>query len=199
MQVVFDIGNVLLRWDPRNLYCKLFDDPIAMEQFLSQALAMSFIVETDVVASFADAIAARVRAFPEFTAELNAFDTRWLETLAGPIEENVALLRRLKARGQPVHALSNFAHEKFALAATIHPFLCDFDVAVISGREGVAKPDRRIFEIMIERVGSPANELLFVDDSLANLEAARALGIETLHYAPGVDLASAFAARGVRL
>ena len=198
-QVVFDIGNVLLSWDPRNLYAKLFEDAVEMERFLGSALAMSFIVETDVVASFSQAIAARERVYPEYAEALRAFDTRWLETLKGPIEENVALLLRLKAQGRRVHALSNFAHEKFAESLRVFPFLNVFDVAVISGREGVAKPDRRIFEILIERVGAPAGELLFVDDSLKNVEAARAFGIETIHYAPGMDLAREFAARGVGL
>ncbi len=197
MEVVFDIGNVLLRWDPRNLYRKLFDDSETMERFLHEALAMSFIVETDVIASFSAAIETRAAQYPHQARELRAFDTRWLETLGGPIEENVALLRRLRARGQRVHALSNFAHEKFDLATQTYPFLREFDVAVISGREGVAKPDRRIFEILVERVGRPASELLFVDNSLRNVEAARAFGIDTVHYTPGLDLISEFAARGV--
>jgi HAD superfamily hydrolase (TIGR01509 family) len=197
MEVVFDIGNVLLRWDPRNLYRKLFDDPLEMERFLHDALAMSFIVETDVIANFAEAIEARAAQYPHHASELRAFDTRWFETLGGPIEENVELQRRLRARGQRVHALSNFAHEKFALAAHSYPFLREFDVAIISGQEGVAKPDRRIFELLVERVGLPASELLFVDDSPRNVTAARAFGIETIHYTPDVDLAREFTARGV--
>jgi HAD superfamily hydrolase (TIGR01509 family) len=197
VEVVFDIGNVLLRWDPRNLYRKLFDDPQAMERFLHEALRMKFIVETDIVASFAEAVEARVAQFPRYASELRAFDTRWMETLGGPIEQNVNLLRRLKAQGRRVHALSNFAHEKFALAMGAYPFLREFDIAVISGREGVAKPDRRIFEILVERVGLPANELLFIDDSPRNVEAAQAFGIETIHYTPDVDLAQELVARRV--
>ncbi len=197
MEVVFDIGNVLLRWDPRHLYRSVFEDETARERFLSGPLAMSFIVETDIAPSFGAAIAERARAFPEFARELRLFDARWIETIGGAIEENVALLGRLKASGARVHALSNFAHEKFALAAAAYPFLRTFDVAVISGHEGVAKPDRRIFEILLARVGRPAGELLFVDDSLRNVEAARALGLQAIHYAPGVDLACEFAARSL--
>jgi 2-haloacid dehalogenase len=197
MEVVFDIGNVLLRWDPRNLYRSVFPDEAARERFMSGPLAPSFIIETDVTPDFAAAVAARVRAFPEFAEQLKLFDTRWMETIGGRIEENVAILRRLKASGARVHALSNFAHEKFALAAAAYPFLGSFDVAVISGREGVAKPERRIFEILLARVGLPAGELLFVDDSLKNVEAARALGIEAIHYRPDVDLAREFAARSL--
>jgi 2-haloacid dehalogenase len=194
-EVVFDIGNVLLRWDPRNLFARVFDDRAAMELFLEQALPMSFIADTDVARDFADMIEARVRVYPEYARQLRLFDTRWAETLGAPIDENVALLRRLKAGGARVHALSNFAHEKFALAATMHPFLREFDVAVISGHEGVAKPDARIYEILRERTG--AGDLLFVDDSPRNVEAARACGIEAIHYAPGVDLASELMRRGL--
>lgn len=197
MEVVFDIGNVLLRWDPRNLYVKEFADAAVCERFLSQALPMSFIAETDIAPSFSAAIAARARAHPEFATELGWFDARWRETLGGEIEENVALMKRLRVGGARVHALSNFAHEKFALALADHPFLASFDVAVISGREGVAKPDGRIFDILLARVGRPARELLFIDDAPRNVEAARAKGIEAVLYAPGVDLEREFVRRGL--
>ena len=114
--VVFDIGNVLLRWDPRYLYRKVFDDEERMERFLATALAMDFVSHTDVAEDFAAAVAARAKDFPEFAGELQMFHERWIETLGEPIEENVALLRRLRASGKPVYALSNFAHETFALA-----------------------------------------------------------------------------------
>ena len=197
MEVVFDIGNVLLRWDPRNLYAGVFADEAERERFLSTALDVAFILQTDIAPSFAELIEQRAAAFPHYARELRLFDARWMETLGGAIEDNVALLQRLKAGGARVHALSNFAHEKFALACAEFPFLTEFDVAVISGRERVAKPDRRIFEILVERVGKAPSELLFVDDSPKNVDAARAFGIETLHYTPGLDLAREFAARGL--
>ena len=197
MEVVFDIGNVLLRWDPRNLYRSVFSDAAACERFLSGPLAPPFIIDTDITADFAATVAARAHAFPEFAEQVRMFNSRWMETVGGPIEDNVALLAKLKASGARVHALSNFAHEKFALAVAAYPFLQSFDVAVISGRERVAKPERRIYEILRERVGLPFGDLLFVDNSLKNVEAARALGIETIHYRPGVDLAREFAARSL--
>jgi HAD superfamily hydrolase (TIGR01509 family) len=197
MEAVFDIGNVLLRWDPRHLYRKVFSDEAGRERFLSGALAMSFIAETDIAPSFSAAIEARAAAFPNDAVALHLFDARWSETLDGPIEENVALLRRLKGAGARVHALSNFAHEKFALTAEAYPFLRLFDVAVISGHEGVAKPDRRIFELLVERTGRAPGELLFVDDSPGNVEAAQAFGLEAVLYTPEVDLARVFAERGV--
>ncbi len=116
MIVVFDIGNVLLRWDRRNLFSKAFDDEARLEHFLATACGMDFVAHTDVAADFSQAVAERAKAFPEFAEELRLFDSRWIETLGDPIEENVALMRRLRAHGRPVHALSNFAAEKFALA-----------------------------------------------------------------------------------
>ena len=196
MIVVFDIGNVLLRWNPRNLYRKAFDDEARMERFLSTALAMDFVAHTDTAPDFAAAVEARAKAFPEFADELRLFHERWIETLGGPIDENVALLRRLKAAGRPVHALSNFAADKFALARELHDFLDAFDVAVISGHVGAVKPEARIYEILFERAGATPRELLFIDDLAANVRAAEALGMPTIHLRPGVDLERELKARG---
>jgi HAD superfamily hydrolase (TIGR01509 family) len=196
MLVVFDIGNVLLRWDPRNLYRKVFDDEERMERFLATALAMDFVSHTDVAEDFAGALEARAKDFPEFAKELRMFHKRWIETLGGPIEENVALLRRLRAAGKRVYALSNFAHETFALAERNHDFLGEFDDRVISGHVGVVKPEPRIYQILFERVGRPASELLFIDDSAPNVRAAEALGMPAIHFTPGVDLERELVARG---
>jgi 2-haloacid dehalogenase len=196
MIVVFDIGNVLVRWNPRNLFHKVFDDEARMERFLSAALAMDFIALTDGVKDFSRAVAERARAFPEFAEQLRVFDARWIETIGGPIEENVALMRRLKRAGRPVYALSNFASVKFALARQMFDFLNEFDECVISGDVGVVKPDPRIFEILFERVGRAPGELLFIDDSPANVRAAERLGMAAIHFRPGVDLEGELAARG---
>ena len=121
---------------------------------------------------------------------------RWIETLGGPIDENVALLRRLKSAGRPVHALSNFATDKFALAREQYDFLNAFDVAVISGHVGAVKPEARIYEILFERAGAAPKDLLFIDNSPANVRAAEGLGMATIHYRPGVDLERELEARG---
>ncbi len=164
MIVVFDIGNVLVRWDWRNLFRKVFSDEARMERFLANACSMDFVAHTDVAPDFSQAVAERGKAFPEFADELRLFHERWLETIGGPIEENVALLRRLRAAGRPVHALSNFALETFALVRKQYDFLSEFEVCVVSGDVGVVKPDPRIYETLFDRVGRPASELLFVDD-----------------------------------
>jgi len=194
--VVFDIGNVLVRWNPRNLFRKTMKDEARMERFLATALAMDFVSLTDIVVDFSKAVAERARAFPEFAHELHLFDERWVETIGGPIEENVALMRRLKAAGRPVYALSNFATVKFAIARRMYDFLNEFDEAVISGHVGAVKPDPRIFEILFERVGRRPEELVFVDDQIKNIEAARALGMASIHFQSGVDLERELSQRG---
>ncbi len=197
MIVAFDIGNVLLRWNPRNLYRKIFTDEREMEAFLSTALGMGFVIETDRARSFQPALDARIAAFPHYAEHLRAFDERWLETLDGAIEENVALLRRLRAQGDKVYAITNFNDEKFIAASALHNFLGEFDGVIVSGREGLTKPDARIFELFLSRYGLRAEEVLFVDDSERNILAARALGMQAIHFVDGVDLEKEFVARGL--
>jgi HAD superfamily hydrolase (TIGR01509 family) len=194
--VVFDIGNVLLHWDRRNLFRKRFDDEVRMERFLATACSMDFVAHTDIAPDFARAVEEQAKAFPEFADELRLFHERWIDTIGGPIEENVALLRRLKAGGRPVHALSNFARETFAMVEQKYDFLREFDTRVISGHVGVVKPHPRIYEILIERAGRKARELLFINDSIANVRASEAAGMAAIHYRPGVDLESELKARG---
>ena len=167
-----------------------------MERFLTDALGMDFIAHTDVAPDFSGAVEERARAFPEFADELRLYHARWIETIGGPIEENVALLRRLKAAGRPVHALSNFAAETFAIVERQYDFLSEFDTRVISGHVGVVKPDPRIYDILFARAGRRPDELLFIDNSIANVRASQALGMAAIHYRPGVDLESELRDRG---
>lgn len=194
--LVFDLGNVLLRWDPRHLYRKVFSDEARMEQFLSGACSLAWIHSIDGYDDFAAPIAARAQEFPEFAAELALFDTRWLETLDGAIEENLAIMRALKAQGRPVYGLTNYPAQKFEASRALHPFLDAFDAIVVSGREGVTKPDARIYEILFERAGRAAEELVFVDDVARNIAAAEKLGMAGVLYSPGMDLAAELRALG---
>ncbi len=196
MIVVFDIGNVLVRWDRRYLYRKVFDDEARMERFLATALTMDFVSHTDVAKDFAAAVAEQAERYPEFAKEIRMFHERWIETLGEQIKKNVALLRRLRASGKPVYALSNFAHETFALAERKHNFLSEFDDRVISGHVGFVKPDPRIYEVLFKRAGRRPSELIFIDDSAPNVRASEALGMPAIHYGPGVNLEKELVARG---
>ncbi len=197
MIAVFDIGNVLLRWNPRFLFRDAFADDARMERFLATACSPDWIAEADRRSDFSAAVDERTVAWPEFARELRLFDTHWIRTIGSAIEENVALLERLRAMGRPVHAVTNFAAAKFEVARAVYPFMDLFDVAIVSGREGMAKPDRRMFDLLYERTGRSPKELVFVDDSLANVLSARATGMAAIHFTPGVDVEAELRKHGV--
>jgi 2-haloacid dehalogenase len=179
---VFDIGNVLIRWDPRNLYRKLIADERAREDFLARICTPDWNLEMDRGRSFAEGVADRVALFPEHETLIRAFDERWLETLGGAIEESVAILEELRAAGVPTYAITNFSREKFAVTREQYPFLDGFHGIVVSAHEQLLKPDRRIYETLCERHGLTPRDCIFIDDNLDNVEGARAFGMRGHHF-----------------
>ncbi len=177
--VVFDIGNVLLRWDPRFLYEKLIDDPEELDRFLETVVPLSWHTEHDRGRPFAESIAERQARFPEYADLIAAFHERWDETIAGPIEGTVDLLERLHARGVPLYALTNYSAETFPRARAAFPFLSRFRDILVSGEEKVVKPDPEIFRRAIARWGLEPARTLFIDDRPANVAAAARLGWRT--------------------
>ena len=180
--LVFDIGNVLIGWDPRNLYGKVFDDPERMEWFLAEVCHNAWNLEQDRGRLFAEAVAERTAAFPQLEAEIRAYDERWPEMISGPIEGSVKLLEALRGRGDRVYAITNFSHEKFAVAQDLFPFLRGFDGIVVSGDERVIKPDPAIYRLLLGRYALQPQDCVFVDDSRANVEGALAVGMQGIHF-----------------
>ncbi len=197
--VVFDIGNVLLDWNPRYLYRTIFPDPAKAEWFLTEICSPAWHLEQDRGRPYAEAIAHLTARHPTWHAEISAFDTRWLETIAGPIAANVAVLERLKAMGWPVYAITNFPQEKFLVTAEAYPFLNLFDGIIVSGRERLLKPDPAIYRLFLERFGLEAGQCVFIDDSAANIEGARNIGMKGIHMTPGLDIIPPLKAFGVPL
>ena len=174
--VIFDVGGVLLDWDPRHLYRKLFDDEAAMERFLSEVCPPEWNARFDAGESMPDGVRAHARQRPEHAPLIQAWWERWEEMVAGEIPGSVEILAELRRRGVPVHALSNWAAETYPIARRRYDFLSWFEHIVISGNVGLAKPDPRIFEHLLECTGMSPEEALFVDDSAVNTEAAARLG-----------------------
>lgn len=195
--VVFDVGNVLLRWDPRNLYRKIFTSAEQMEWFLSHVCDGSWNEAQDRGREWADAVQERTKMYPQWAAEIRAYDERWMETLGGAIEENVSILRALAEAAIPVYAITNFSKEKFRVARAQYGFFDLFDGIVISGEEGVIKPDPRIYRLFLDRYRLSAPACVFIDDSRANIAAAKEIGMLTVHYAEGLSLAAALAGQGI--
>jgi HAD superfamily hydrolase (TIGR01509 family) len=195
--IVFDIGNVLLDWDPRHLYRRIFTDAERMEWFLENICHQMWNREQDRGRAWADAVAERIAAHPEWEDEIRAFDARWHETVAGEIEVNVRLLEALKAAGWPLYSITNFSREKFAECLERYSFMGLFDGIVVSAHDRLMKPEPAIYRVLLNRYRLKAAECLLIDDVLENCEGAKAVGMRALHAPPGFDLAAGLARFGV--
>jgi len=181
--VVFDVGGVLVQWDPRHLYRKLFaGDDAAMEHFLGNVCTEEWNERQDAGRTFADAAAELLPAHADKAHLIHAFGRRFDEMIPGAIEETVDILRELKRAGVPLYAVTNWSAETFPSAQNRFDFLAEFDGIVVSGEEGVIKPDPRIFRILLDRYDIPAHAAVFIDDNPANAEAATNLGIHGIHF-----------------
>jgi 2-haloacid dehalogenase len=181
--VVFDLGGVLLDWNPRHLYRKLFaGDEAAMESFLAEVCTPEWNERQDAGRSFADAVAALLPRHAKQAELIAAFGERFDEMIAGPIAGTVAILAELKRAGVPRYALTNFSAETFGPQRRRFEFLSWFDGIVVSGEEGAIKPDPRIFRILLERYRLVPEDTVFIDDNPANAAAAAALGIHGIHF-----------------
>jgi 2-haloacid dehalogenase len=194
--LVFDLGNVVIEWDPRNLYRKLFADAGEMERFLTEVWTPAWNIQLDAGRAFADGVAELAATFPAHAQMIRAYHERWAETMGGAVPGIEALLDELAARRHPLYALSNWSAETFPHARARFAVLARFEHIVISGDVGVAKPDPRIFARFCERVGRRADDCLFVDDVAVNVDAARACGFEALEFRGADALRAELASRG---
>jgi 2-haloacid dehalogenase len=195
--VVFDLGNVLITWDRRFLYASVFDDEAELDRFLAEVYTLEANDRLDRGQSLAAFCAELSAAHPEHRGAIALLEHRWIETIGPPVPGTVGVLRDLKAAGVPCYALSNWNADTFLLVEAHHEFLTWFDGVVLSGREGVTKPDPEIFRRLLDRYRLEASETFFVDDSPANVEAARRLGMETLLFTDADALRDALQHRGL--
>ncbi|MGH7124978.1 MAG: HAD family hydrolase, partial [Stellaceae bacterium] len=166
--VVFDLGGVLIDWNPRHLYRKLIDDEAAMEVFLSTVCTQAWNERQDAGRTFAEAAAILRAQHPHHAELIEAYGSRFDEMMKGPIQGSVTILETLHRRGVPLYALSNWSHETFPLAQCRFDFLNLFRGVVISGEVGVIKPDERIFRILLERHRIEPNHAVYIDDNPRN-------------------------------
>ncbi len=184
--VVFDFGGVLIGWDPRRIYRRYFVSDAAINAFLEEIKFTEWNAEQDRGRPFNTAVALWTAKFPQYAAQIRAYDEEWIESVTGPVEGTVAILERLYERGMPLYALSNWSAEKFRLVRGRYPFLKRFREIIISGEVGMVKPERAIFQLAVRRTGWPAQECLLIDDSMANIQAAREVGMTAIHFqSPG--------------
>lgn len=195
--VIFDLGAVLIDWNPRHLYRKLFDDEAEMEAFLADVCTPAWNAEQDRGRTWDEAVRMLSAERPEHRDLIHAYRERWEEMLKGPIQGSVDILERLDREGYELHALTNWSAETFPVALERYDFLKRFRTILVSGEERLMKPDPAIFELMLARIGHPAGRCLFIDDSAKNIAAAAALGFDAVHFQSPEGLGSDLAKRGI--
>lgn len=196
--IIFDFGGVLLDWNPRYLYRKLFpNDEVGMERFLAEIDFDEWNRLQDAGRPFSVAVAELCSRYPQYCDLIRAYDERYLESLKGTIPGTVDILRSLWKEGFSLFGFSNWSAEKFYLARPEYEFLGWFQGIVISGEVGLTKPDPRIFQLLLVEVDRPAGECLLIDDSPANISTAHVLGFQTIHFHRPSQLAGELTRRGL--
>ena len=174
--VVFDIGRVLFDWNLRFLFEKLIADPTELDWFLHNVVTEQWHFQSDSGRPLAEMVPELKARFPQHEALIDAYVTRFGETLPHEMPGTHAIVRRLAARGVPLYALTNFGAEFWAVSREGWSIFDPFEDVVVSGEEGVAKPDPAIFAIAERRFGRAPSQLFFTDDNPANVAAARTRG-----------------------
>jgi HAD superfamily hydrolase (TIGR01509 family) len=195
--VVFDIGNVIVRWDPRTLYARIFPDPAERDWFLANVCTMEWHARHDAGVSFAANRAPLIARFPRHEAAILAWEQRWWEMFSGPIPQTEAAIEAMSARSVPMVGLTNMSTETSAGTFAMSPAFARLGDIVVSAAVGLMKPDPRIFQLAADRAGLAPAELLFIDDSQRNIDAAAALGFDVHLFDDPATLHPALAARGL--
>jgi len=197
--IVFDIGNVLLKWDPERPYRRLIPDPAERARFLSDVCSPEWNAEQDRGRSWRQAEDVLIATHPERAALIRAYRTHWPEMIPGHIEESVAVLEALIDSGHDVTGLTNFAADTFDVARRQYPFLNRFRGVTVSARIGLMKPDTAIYRHHAETFGLDPSATLFFDDNPANVEGARAAGWNAERFETPEGLRSDLGRHGLRL
>ena len=198
LSIVFDFGGVLIDWDPRYLYRKLFNgDEQAMERFFREVDFFGWNLYQDAGRSFDIAVAEACQKHPQYCELIQAYDERYLETINGQIDGSVAILYRLKQAGYPLYGLSNWSAEKYHLVQQHFAFFGWFDLVVISGDVKLVKPDPRVFDLLLERAGRKAGDCLLIDDSEKNVATALEMGFRAIHFHSPEQLKNTLQAIGI--
>ena len=182
--IIFDLGGVLVDWNPKHLYQHIFkDDPLKMEWFLTHVCTPDFNLAHDAGQKIAVGEALKIAEFPEYETEIKAFYKDWEHMFNGTLEKNVELFQYFKASDDyKVYALTNWSAEKWDKAKELFPFFNDFDGVVVSGQEKCRKPSEKIFQIIFDRFQITPEKAVFIDDNKENVEASIQLKLNGIHF-----------------
>ncbi len=181
--VVFDLGGVLIDWNPRHLYRKLFGvDEAGMERFLADVCTPEWNARLDAGRPFAEAVVELAAAHPDEAEMIAAYHTRWEEMLGPAFEGTVEILRDVRRAGYRTYALSNWSAETFPRTRSHYPFLDELDGILISGDVGVGKPDPAIFREFLSRFDVWPQKTIYIDDWDLNVTTAAGLGMTAVRF-----------------
>ena len=195
--VVFDVGNVLYRWDRRLPYLAHFADPAALDHFLATVIPLEWHAQHDAGRPAAEMVAERSALFPEYATLIADWFARFNESIPGAVPGSLELVERLLARGVPLHGITNFGADTWVGFRPTAPVFDAFRDVIVSGVEKLAKPDPAIYALAERRFGYAPEAMLFIDDSLPNVEAARARGWSAHHFADAAGLEAELLERGL--
>lgn len=179
--IIFDFGGVLLDWNPRYLYKSYFNNDEEMEHFLADICNGEWNIRQDAGRPFAEAVKELQAKFPEYAEAIQMYDD-WEKMLKCELPESIDLLKELKFMGYGIYGLTNWSAEKIGYAFANYSFFSLFDGIVVSGVEKVVKPDRKIYEILLERYSLKPGECVFIDDNQDNVDMAKVLGINAIRF-----------------
>lgn len=187
--IIFDLGGVLIDWNPRYVFDQLFDDEDRKEYFFANVCTNAWNEEQDAGRTLKEGTELLLQQHPEWKEYIEAYYGRWEEMLGGPIDETVEVFKALKEKGDyKLYALTNWSGELFPIALQKYHFLHWFDGRVVSGDEKMRKPFPEFYELILNRYSLQPANTLFIDDNLRNIKAAEQLGIQTIHYASAEQL-----------
>lgn len=185
--IIFDFGGVLIDWNPEYLYKKVFKTEEEMEYFLNNVCTYKWNVLQDAGRPLSEATAEKQQEFPEYKDEIAMYYGRWDEMLGGEIEENTRLVKPLSEKYN-TYGLTNWSAETIPVAIERYEFFKYLKGIVVSGDEKLIKPDKKLYQVLINRYGINPAESLFIDDNVANVQAALEMGFRVIHFTPEVDL-----------
>lgn len=180
--VVFDLGGVIADWNPRYLFSSIIAETGELDWFLDNVCNQKFFLALDMAKDSHEAAKPHMALFPDHAHHLKTYVERFAETVRGEIAPMGDLMRRLHRAGVPMHGLTNWAADTFAATRPRLPVLELMGHITVSGEEGMVKPDPRIFDLVCRRGGFTPDQGVFVDDSLKNVEGARAFGLRAIHH-----------------
>ncbi len=195
--VVFDVGRVLFQWELRALFEKLIDDARELDWFLTNVVTEEWHFEHDRGRALADMVPERIALFPAYEEHINAYATRFNETVPGPVAGSHGIVERLAGKGVPLFCLTNFGDEFWQVFRPTQPIFDHFADIIVSGVEKVAKPEARIYEIVEARSGRSGDALFFTDDNPANIAAAKARGWDAHLFTDAAGLEAALVDAGL--